>query len=119
MPTLLTNDLFKDPPAGYPQDRSGRVFTATQVDQKAIIVARPEATLTEAARWHNTSGTVILNAVLAANGKVTRINVVKGLRDGLNGNAIAAARQIKFRPATRRGLFVATSMKLEYYFNPY
>ena len=106
-------------PPSYPQDRSGRVFTAKQVDRKAAILAKPEANLTEAARWHNTFGTVIVHVVLAANGKVTGIKVVKGLRDGLNENAMAAARQIEFRPAIRRGLFVATSMKLEYNFNPY
>ena len=71
--------------------------------RRAIIFSKPEPSYTEQARHHNTRGVVRLSAVLAADGQVKNILAIKRLPDGLTENAIAAARQIKFTPATLNG----------------
>jgi TonB family protein len=96
-----------------------RTFNAREVDQKARIVSKPEAPMTEAARRNNTEGTVVLRVVMAASGEVTNIRVVKGLPDGLSERAVEAARLIKFKPALKNGRAVSQHLQLEYNFNNY
>src|SRR5688572_15626485 len=71
------------------------VLTARQVDVKAIILSKPNPSYTEEARRNLVKGTVVLRAVLAANGKVVAIFPIKGLPNGLTAQAIRAARQIR------------------------
>ena len=102
-----------------PLDRSAGVFTQVEVMNKAAITYRPEPGYTEKARQKNASGVVRLRAVLAADGTVKHILVVKGLPDGLTEKAVEAARQIRFRPATKDGRPVSQFVILEYNFNFY
>ena len=71
------------------------------------------------ARKNNVTGVVRLRAILSASGAVTNITTVKSLPDGLTEKAIAAARQIKFRPAQKDGRTVSQYVVLEYNFNIY
>ena len=87
--------------------------------QRAVITFKPEPGFTEEARRDNVTGTVRLRAILSASGEVTGISVVKGLPSGLTEKAIAAARQIKFRPAQKDGHTVSQYVVLEYNFNIY
>ena len=96
-----------------------RVFKQNEVTQRALITFKPEPGFTEEARKNTVTGTVRLRAVLSANGEVINISVVKGLADGLTEKAIAAARQIKFRPAQKDGHTVSQYVVLEYNFNIY
>ena len=96
-----------------------RTFTAKEVTSKAVITARPEPLYTEEARKNNVTGTVVLKLVLGSNGSVSNIRVVKGLPDGLSEKAIAAARQIQFRPAQKDGRAVSQWLTIEYNFNIY
>jgi TonB family protein len=96
-----------------------RPFKADAVTQRAIITFKPEPGFTEEARRNNVTGTVRLRAVLSASGEVTGVSVVKGLPDGLTEKAIAAARQIRFRPAQKDGRTVSQYVVLEYNFNIY
>jgi len=95
------------------------VFRSSELTTKAIIFSKPEPSYTEQARHHNTRGVVRLSAVLAADGQVKNILAIKRLPDGLTENAIAAARQIKFTPATLDGQPVSQLVVLEYNFNIY
>jgi hypothetical protein len=52
-------------------------------------------------------------------GQVEQIRAVQSLPFGLTERAIAAARQIKFLPATKGGRPVAVYMQLQYNFNLY
>jgi TonB family protein len=61
-------------------------------------------------------GRVVLRAVLCRTGEVTDIEVVEGLRDGRTEKAVAAAKQIKFTPAERRGQKVSQRAIFEYTF---
>ncbi|HEY0728949.1 MAG TPA: energy transducer TonB [Pyrinomonadaceae bacterium] len=95
------------------------IFLGREVDTKARLLSKPEPSYTDKAKSNQVVGTVILKAVFSASGKVTNIRVVQGLPDGLTERAIAAARLIKFIPATREGKFVSMWMQLEYNFNLY
>ena len=95
------------------------VFAARQVDVKAIILSKPDPSYTEEARRNLVRGTVVLRAVLAANGKVVAIFPMKGLPNGLTAQAMKAARQIKFIPAVKDGKQVSMAVQVEYNFNIY
>lgn len=97
----------------------GRTFKPGEVTIKAVILSKPDPAFTEEARRNNVSGTVRLRLRLAASGEVTDITVVKGLPDGLSEQAVAAAKQLKFKPAQKDGRTVSQWATVEYYFNPY
>jgi TonB family protein len=96
-----------------------RIFTGKDVTTKARLISKPEPQYTEDARKNQITGTVVLKVVFASNGSVTNIRTVSGLPYGLTERAIAAARQIKFVPATKDGHQVSMWMQLEYNFNLY
>jgi TonB family protein len=96
-----------------------KVFNGRDVTQKARILSKPEPNYTEEARKNQITGTVVLKAVFTSGGAVTQISTVRGLPDGLTERAIAAARNIKFIPATKDGHPVSMYMQLEYSFNLY
>lgn len=96
-----------------------RVFTGKDVTTKARLISKPEPQYTEDARKNQITGTVVLKVVFSSNGSVTNIRTVSGLPHGLTERAIAAARQIRFVPATKDGHQVSMWMQLEYNFNLY
>jgi TonB family protein len=96
-----------------------RIFTGREVTSKARLISKPEPQYTEDARKNQITGTVVLKVVFASNGTVQNIRTVSGLPHGLTERAIAAARQIKFVPATKDGHQVSMWMQLEYNFNLY
>ena len=58
----------------------------------------------------------MLKVLLAADGKIDRVRVVKRLPYGLTENAILAACEIKFRPAMMAGKEVSQWATLQYAF---
>jgi TonB family protein len=48
-------------------------------------------------------GEVLLEVLFAASGEARVLRTIRGLGHGLDENAIAAAREIQFRPAQRDG----------------
>jgi TonB family protein len=62
---------------------------------------------------------VVLRCVFSKNGEVTNISVMRKLPHGLTGQALDAARRIKFIPAQKDGNPVSMWMQLEYNFNLY
>jgi len=62
---------------------------------------------------------VVIRCVFASDGRVTHLLIVEALPYGLTERAIAAAKKIKFVPATRDGKPVSMWMQLEYNFNLY
>ncbi|HYH84515.1 MAG TPA: TonB family protein [Pyrinomonadaceae bacterium] len=95
------------------------IFRTSEVSKRAIITYKPEPGYTEEARRNNTSGVVRLRVILAPDGRVRHILVIKGLPDGLTEKSVAAARNIRFTPATINGHRVAQYVVLEYNFNIY
>ncbi len=96
-----------------------RIFSGREVSSKARVLSKPEPQYTEEARKNQITGTVVLRAVFTSGGQVTNIRAVSGLPFGLTERAIAAARQIRFQPATKDGRPVSMYIQLEYNFNLY
>ena len=94
-------------------------YRASEVDQRARLLFKPEPQYTEEARQNQISGTVMLRVVFSSDGEVDQIRAVRTLPFGLTERAIAAARQIKFVPAMKGGHAVSVHMQLEYNFNLY
>jgi TonB family protein len=96
-----------------------KTFSGKDVTTKARVLSKPEPQYTEEARKNQVTGTVVLRAVFTSGGQVTGIKAVNGLPYGLTERAIAAARQIRFTPATKDGHAVSMYIQLEYNFNLY
>ena len=95
------------------------VYSPRDLTTRARILSKPEPFYTAEARGNGITGTVVLRALLAADGTVKHIVVVWGLPDGLTWESIKAARKIKFTPATLNGRPVSMFIQLEYNFNLY
>ncbi len=67
---------------------------------------------TESARKARISGTVIVQAIVDQEGKVTHVKLLKGLGFGLDESAMAAIKQWKFKPATVKGAPVQVAYSL-------
>lgn len=100
-------------------DDRDRVYRPHDVSTRARVISKPEPQYAEQARRDGIVGTVVLRVVFSSSGDVTNINTVQKLGGGLTEKAIAAARQIRFLPATRNGHPVSMYMQLEYNFNLY
>ncbi len=100
-------------------NEADRVYNSPEVSQRARVLFKPEPQYTEEARKDNITGTVVLRVVFSRTGEVTNIRAMQSLQGGLTEKAIAAARQIRFVPATRNGQPVSMYMQLEYNFNLY
>jgi TonB family protein len=101
----------------FHQDNGPEVYSGREVTTKVRVLSKPEPQYTESARQRGTTGTVVLRVVFASDGKVKHFLIVHGLPHGLTERAIAAARQIKFVPATINGRPVSMFIQLEYNFN--
>jgi len=95
------------------------VFTMKDVTRKADILYKPEPLYTFNARRNNVTGTVRLRMVLAADGTVQNIMPLATLPEGLTEQAIEAARDIEFKPASKDGRPVSQYVTVEYNFNIY
>jgi TonB family protein len=89
----------------------------TSVDTKPIALNLPRPNYTEEARKNKIQGTVRARVLVGSDGTVKQVTIVRGLPDGLNEEAIRAASQIRFRPATKGGRAVAFWTTLEVDFN--
>jgi TonB family protein len=78
-----------------------------------------KAKYTEEARRNKVRGTVVLNVVFTADGRISDIRVVSGLPYGLTGKAIEAAQKIRFQPAVKNGTPVSVRGILNFRFDTY
>ncbi len=69
----------------------------------AEILSKPTPIYTQEARNLRIEGEVLLEVVLEASGSLHVVRVVRGLGHGLDDNAVRAAEQIHFKPATKDG----------------
>lgn len=86
---------------------------------RPTILYKEKAKYTEEARQNKVQGTVVLNVIFTADGRITSIRVVRGLPDGLTEKAIEAAQRIRFNPAVKNGAPVSVRGNLEFSFNLY
>jgi TonB family protein len=80
----------------HPAEATARVVPAE-------ILSKPTPIYTQEARSLRIEGEVLLEAVLEASGSLHVVRVVRGLGHGLDDNAVKAAEQIRFKPATKDG----------------
>ena len=83
--------------------RSARISAAIPDTVPAEILDKPRPAYTGEALRLNIEGEVLLEVVFEASGSLRVLRVIHGLGHGLDENAIAAARGIRFRPAQRGG----------------
>jgi len=102
-----------------PNDDLYRIFRGPELTTHARVLLKPEPQYTEEARKGGVTGTVILSVVFSRDGQVTNISAVQTMCCGLTEKAMAAAKLIRFEPATRNGRAVSTYMQLVYNFNLY
>jgi TonB family protein len=113
---IIIREHLPPPPVAAPvagvSAEDDKAYAPRDVTRKARIRSRPEPEL------NNTGikGTVILRAVLASNGKVTRIRVYVGLTPEMDAASVEAARKIKFEPAVKDGHYVSQYIQIEYVF---
>ncbi len=105
--------------SGNDPNGSELILRASMVAQRVRLLSKPEPQYTEEARRNQIRGTVVLRAVFSKTGEVINIRAISPLPFGLTERAIAAARQIRFLPATKDDLAVSVHMQLEYNFNLY
>ena len=106
-----------------PENRIARDVTITEPPDPTTtalkIISNPRPEYTNHARGKGISGTLRLLVAFDASGKIGPILVIKSLDDGLDLEAIRAARSISFKPSTKKGLPVSTVKTLEYTFSIY
>jgi TonB family protein len=93
------------------------VYRLAEVTVKPRILSKPEPGYTEEARRRGVSGRVVVEAVLCTTGKVTDVEVVRGLPAGLSEEAVRAARRIRFEPGTKDGEAVSVRIRVVYGFD--
>lgn len=93
------------------------VFNSTEVSRRATLLSKPEPSFPESARRNDISGTVKLRLVLAADGTIRNVLVLRSLSHGLTEAAVNAARGIRFSPAIKDGRPVSQIAVIEYSFN--
>ena len=96
-----------------------RIYTSKETDEKVQILRKPAPRFPREAGRHITRAYVILRAILAADETVKHLEIITGMPGGFSESAIAAARQIKFRPAMKDGKPVSVWVELEYTFRIY
>lgn len=87
------------------------------VDTRPVRLSGPMPRYTDAARAESIQGSVTLRVLVGEDGNVSAVRVIRGLPDGLNEQAIAAARLTKFKPAMKDGKPVAYWVVVEMNFN--
>ena len=98
--------------------RRGRIIPRSGTN-KVLILSTPRANYTDAARQNETSGAVRLRVTFLPSGEIGAVTPVSALPGGLTEQAIAAAKQIKFEPATRDGVPISVTKIVEYTFTLY
>jgi TonB family protein len=83
------------------------------------ILAKPRPNYTDLARQNNIRGNVTLRITFLASGQIGSISPVSGLAYGLTEQAIAAARNIRFEPATKDGMPYTVARTVQYSFSIY
>lgn len=83
------------------------------------LLSKPRAMYTDRARFYNLSGSINLRITFLADGTIGNVIPVTKLPFGLLGNAVSAARSIRFEPARKDGVPYSKTMTIVYGFTIY
>jgi TonB family protein len=92
-------------------------FKLSQFATRAVIISKSEPMYTKEARRSRTRGNIMLRVMLNGDGTVGSVLVTKSLGSGLDESAVAAARLIRFTPASLNGRPVSQIIMMEYNFD--
>jgi len=101
------------------EEKSTQNAETDKTESSLMIVAKPRANYTDAARQSQTQGTVALRVIFLANGGIGSISPSNELPNGLTEQAIAAAKKIVFIPAKRNGKTFSVTKLVQYSFTIY
>jgi TonB family protein len=104
-------------PPGSADKCPGKIYSGKDVERRARIIDFKSLTIPNLANAHGVHGTVIINAVLCRNGRVTDITVVQGLPFGVTENAISLVRNTRFSPAELNLHSVSQAMQFQFSVN--
>jgi len=82
-----------------------------------LPIRHPEPKYTEEAAQNRVSGFVLLMIVVTAKGDVKNIKVVNGLGSGLDEEAVKTLQKWKFKPGTKDGVPVYTTVAIQVEFH--
>lgn len=104
-------------PKPAPVQKTARTLSApvqtsecAEPETKAKPLSALKPAYTDAARAAGVEGKVRVEIFIDEQGQVTRVNVLKGLGHGLDEAAVAAVQSARFKPATRCGKAVASTL---------
>ncbi|HEX4948191.1 MAG TPA: energy transducer TonB, partial [Blastocatellia bacterium] len=97
-----------------PEERD--VYELSDVTTAPVLLTNERPAYPNEASERRVGGLVMLSAVFRANGRISNLQVIKGLPAGLTESALETTRRIRFQPATKDGQPVNVRMPLEYRF---
>ncbi|HBB97783.1 MAG TPA: hypothetical protein DC054_20575 [Blastocatellia bacterium] len=95
----------------------GKIYSGKDVERRARIIDFKSLTVPNEANAHGVHGTVIINAVLCHNGRVTDITVIQGLPFGVTESAISLVRNTRFLPAELNLHSISQAMQFQFSVN--
>ncbi len=91
-----------------PTERTGTTEDCSEEPTKPVVLARPsDIEYTEKARAAGIEGRLVLQVIVAADGSVVDVKVIKSVDPALDAAAIAAVQTWRFKPAMQCGQPVA------------
>lgn len=90
--------------------------TPSQGTTNVKILSKPRASYTDYARLYNISGSINLRITFLADGTIGDVVPVTKLPFGLVGNAVSAARSMRFEPARKDGVPYSKTLTVQYGF---
>lgn len=113
--TLGDEDIEEKVSKPLENDRTSKPQTTSPL----MIIAKPRARYTDAARKKLVEGTVTLRVTFLPNGSIGSVSVVSRLSHGLTEQSIAAVRGIVFLPQNIEGKNVPVTKMVQYVFSIY
>lgn len=98
------------------QNAAPRPREAAPTTTPLEILSKPKPEYTEEARRQRIEGAVTLEVMFAASSELRVLRVVRGLGYGLDENAVRAAQQVRFKPATRDGRPIDSTARIQVIF---
>lgn len=80
------------------------------------IISKPQPRYTNEAQEANVEGRITLRVTFLENGTIGSVSALNRLPYGLTEQAIAAAKRIQFRPATKNGQPITSVLRIQYSF---
>lgn len=87
--------------------------------KKLIIISKPRASYTDAARMNQVKGKIAVRAEFSADGFVHKMEILKSLPEGLLRQAVFSVLRIKFLPEEENSKAISVKKTIEYQFTIY